>query len=458
MSGEKIFISYSRRDIVAVQAIYDKLRGAYYSVWMDKSEIEGGKDWWESIKTGIEVSHVVMIFVSQDWIESDVCKDEFEYARQQGKQTLLFIVRPIKDFSLIPQEIARLHMHHLYTDPDLGYQNLLRELERLNIFPDIPPSINPNNFGFLYYPDEIKSIVAMDDSDKRVLWLVGELGDQHFLYRLNTREQHPTFHLVGQLPANFRSLHVDSNGNVWINMVEHGTVIYPADLMEIKADGNYTHLNQESIGDFAHGVHAIASYRQGDEVIVWLGKESIQQLSYKTSYPQIADITCHEASYTAEDETAVHRLVFDEAKQILWAYLYKEGLLRLHLPRGEKSLFPLDGDMVMMQAGDNHTLWLASKEHFIQISETGEILRQLPPEETLSIEPYAAAVTQEMFWYGSPSHSYLHYNPLWYLTEDGSMKPIPLRVHDVHLMHWQASAKILWLATDRGLISYSFGK
>jgi len=86
MATESIFISYSRDDYVAVQSIYDKLTKAYYPVWLDLSAIKGGEDWWSAIEEGIQGCDVFITFVSQDWLDSEICQKEFQAALDHEKK------------------------------------------------------------------------------------------------------------------------------------------------------------------------------------------------------------------------------------------------------------------------------------------------------------------------------------------------------------------------------------
>src|SRR5512142_2242675 len=73
---EKIFISYSRKDIDFVRKLAGDLEKAGYDVWWDLTDLRGGDDWPRAIPAAIEASKYVIVVISpnstvSDWVEKE---------------------------------------------------------------------------------------------------------------------------------------------------------------------------------------------------------------------------------------------------------------------------------------------------------------------------------------------------------------------------------------------------
>lgn len=73
---QKIFISYSRKDISFVRKLAGDLEKAGYDVWWDLTDLHGGDDWPRAIPAAIEASQSVIIVLSpnsavSDWVEKE---------------------------------------------------------------------------------------------------------------------------------------------------------------------------------------------------------------------------------------------------------------------------------------------------------------------------------------------------------------------------------------------------
>ena len=66
-----VFISYSRRDVDAVDEFVTRLENEGYSVWIDRSKIRGGDKFKEKISQAIKDSSVVLFFSSQNSKQSE---------------------------------------------------------------------------------------------------------------------------------------------------------------------------------------------------------------------------------------------------------------------------------------------------------------------------------------------------------------------------------------------------
>lgn len=73
---QRIFISYSRKDINFVRKLAGDLEKAGYDVWWDLTDLRGGDDWPRVIPAAIESSQYVIVVLSpnsaiSDWVEKE---------------------------------------------------------------------------------------------------------------------------------------------------------------------------------------------------------------------------------------------------------------------------------------------------------------------------------------------------------------------------------------------------
>jgi len=82
--AKKIFISYSRLDLVFVKKLAKDLMDAGYEVWYDLSKIEGGDRWSQEIQDGINESEIFAIIVTPNSMASEWVEKEYHFASRRG--------------------------------------------------------------------------------------------------------------------------------------------------------------------------------------------------------------------------------------------------------------------------------------------------------------------------------------------------------------------------------------
>ncbi len=82
--ARKIFISYSRKDLIFVEKLAKDLIEAGYEVWYDLSGIEGGDRWAQEIQLGINRSEIFAIVVSPNSMASEWVEKEYLFASRRG--------------------------------------------------------------------------------------------------------------------------------------------------------------------------------------------------------------------------------------------------------------------------------------------------------------------------------------------------------------------------------------
>ena len=83
-----IFLSYSHENRDIVNTIANRIENDDYCVWYDNG-INPGSEWAEDIAVHIEKAKVFIAFITKEYLQSENCKDELSYARENNLVILL---------------------------------------------------------------------------------------------------------------------------------------------------------------------------------------------------------------------------------------------------------------------------------------------------------------------------------------------------------------------------------
>lgn len=114
-----IFISYSHKDTHRVSSIINALAENGYNVWYD-SGIVPGSEWDENIASHIENCGCFIAFISNNYLKSNNCKDELNFARDLEKDRLVIYLENVTLTSGVAMRINRLQsvFRYAYTSED----------------------------------------------------------------------------------------------------------------------------------------------------------------------------------------------------------------------------------------------------------------------------------------------------------------------------------------------------
>lgn len=87
-SMEKVFISYSRKDMDFVRKLAGDLEAAGYDVWWDITDLRGGDDWVRNIPEAIKTSRYFIVVLSPNSIESEWVRKEYTQALSLRKKII----------------------------------------------------------------------------------------------------------------------------------------------------------------------------------------------------------------------------------------------------------------------------------------------------------------------------------------------------------------------------------
>ena len=111
-----IFISYAHKDSAAVFPIICRLAENGYRVWYDAG-IDPGSEWDENIAGHIETCGYFIAFVSNNYLNSNNCKDELNFARDLEKERLIVYLEKVDLPSGMAMRMNRLQSIFKYTYP-----------------------------------------------------------------------------------------------------------------------------------------------------------------------------------------------------------------------------------------------------------------------------------------------------------------------------------------------------
>ena len=77
---QRVFISYSRKDIDYARRLASDLEKAGFDVWWDISDLKGGDDWVRIIPAAIDTSQYFIVLLSPNSIQSEWVTKEYTYA------------------------------------------------------------------------------------------------------------------------------------------------------------------------------------------------------------------------------------------------------------------------------------------------------------------------------------------------------------------------------------------
>lgn len=131
-----IFVSYSHRDTKSVLSVLAELQQHGFRIWYDEG-IEPGTDWDDFIAQKIEDCGLVLSFISKNYIDSNNCKDELNFARDLDKKRLLVYLENVELPAGMAMRLNRLQAVHQYLYPDMdSFMDKLLCTEVMQAFSD----------------------------------------------------------------------------------------------------------------------------------------------------------------------------------------------------------------------------------------------------------------------------------------------------------------------------------
>lgn len=120
-----IFISYSHRNTAKVMGVMERMQRDGFRIWYDDG-IDPGTEWDDNIAAHVDRCKYFIAFISKEYLESENCKDELNYARDLNKERLLVYLENVELPQGMAMRLNRLQAVHMYTyaDPERFFEKL----------------------------------------------------------------------------------------------------------------------------------------------------------------------------------------------------------------------------------------------------------------------------------------------------------------------------------------------
>ena len=104
----KVFISYSRKDVVFADRLAAALEAWGAEPLIDKDDIYALEDWWKRIQVLIRGADAVIFTLSPNAVASDICKNEVAFAVSLNKRLAPIVYRRV-ELEVVPKDIAQIN-------------------------------------------------------------------------------------------------------------------------------------------------------------------------------------------------------------------------------------------------------------------------------------------------------------------------------------------------------------
>jgi hypothetical protein len=133
---QKIFISYSRKDIDFIRKLASDLEKAGYDVWWDLTDLRGGDDWVRKIPAAIQESQFFLVVLSPNSVISEWVEKEYTQALSLRKKIIPVMLTAIT----VPFALNTIN----YLNFALGeYEDNFKKLLEALGFTGEPPAVTP---------------------------------------------------------------------------------------------------------------------------------------------------------------------------------------------------------------------------------------------------------------------------------------------------------------------------
>lgn len=166
-----IFISYSRANTAFAAELYRELAALGFTLWRDRSEMEGGRDWWAQIQEAIRESETMVLCMSPQALASPIVAKEWRYARQVGTRVIPVLAAAV-DFGGVPRWMQRVDWPDLRPgapERDVVWGRFVRQLQTPYEARRVPFTVPDLPANLVARPRELNAL--------RALLLDGNHGD-----------------------------------------------------------------------------------------------------------------------------------------------------------------------------------------------------------------------------------------------------------------------------------------
>ena len=123
-----LFLSHKTKDKPLMRSFENGLKFLGYETWIDQSNIPLGATLQGALKTGVEECDTLIAWLTVEYMESDYCRAELLYAKEQGKILILFGV--MQDIGhLLTGAFEFLRDYLIYNPNSSSFFEILRRMD-----------------------------------------------------------------------------------------------------------------------------------------------------------------------------------------------------------------------------------------------------------------------------------------------------------------------------------------
>ncbi|MDR4459270.1 MAG: TIR domain-containing protein [Nitrospirales bacterium] len=124
----RIFLSYARKDGEDfARDLRQKLTDHGFSLWQDRTQMEGGKDWWNQILEALKQVEYMVLVMTEASLASPIVRKEWRQARQEGVGVIPVFGQSDLDLSQLPRWMR--DVHWVNTEVSEQWTRFIRTLE-----------------------------------------------------------------------------------------------------------------------------------------------------------------------------------------------------------------------------------------------------------------------------------------------------------------------------------------
>jgi TIR domain len=157
VSKSGVFISYSRADgEPQARAIRRRLEAEGIRLWQDRTDMEGGRDWWLQITGALDSVEFRLLVMTPAAVDSELVRKEWRYARQREVCVYPVLAGEV-DFSRLPRWMRSLHFY----DVEHEWPKLLNDLRTRCEQPRVPFMADDLPSDFVPRPAEFEGLLSL---------------------------------------------------------------------------------------------------------------------------------------------------------------------------------------------------------------------------------------------------------------------------------------------------------
>ncbi|WP_419913508.1 toll/interleukin-1 receptor domain-containing protein [Hoeflea sp.] len=197
------FLSYARKDHIFAELAHKMLNTQEISLWRDTAQIRGGDRWEHEIEKAISRSHVVLVALSRNSVDSSYVTYEWAYGIGKGKPIIPLV---LEDCEVHPRLRGVQHLDFTQAGA-LPWKPLIDRIKEIDV--DINSIDSPEDDGAYRPPTDPKVREILQYLDQKVFQMA---SFERLRKHVSGKPSNTAFQsIVSNNPETFRSATLRGN-------------------------------------------------------------------------------------------------------------------------------------------------------------------------------------------------------------------------------------------------------